>query len=171
MEDLRLECMQEAAKRVLDTLTFSDRVAIVSFDTRAQVYAREGKYVYQATEENKKILRDAIDNFEATGATNFLDAFEKAFEVLDNSIRQELTVSCGGGISGQTAILFLTDGVVTDPPEWDVEEIQDEVERVVVERLAALEERTGRPPFLFTYSISDNRDVHEFPRRLACATT
>ena len=84
MDKLRLKFMKEAAKRVVETLTFSDRVAIVSFATRAKVFAREGKYVYQANKANKKILTDAIDSFEAIGATNFLDAFEKTFEILNH---------------------------------------------------------------------------------------
>ena len=171
MDALRLECMQDAAKRVLDTLTFSDRVAIVSFATRIDVFARDGKYVYQATEENKAILREAIDGLEAIGSTNFLEAFEKTFEILDDSIREELVVTCGGGINGNTAILFLTDGEVTEPDDWTIEKRQDEVERVVAEGLADLEARTGRPPYFFTFSISENSVVHEFPKRLACTTT
>ena len=171
MDGLGLKYMKEAAKRVVDTLTFSDRVAIVSFATRAEVFAREGKYVYQATKANKAILTEAIDKFEAIGATNFLDAFEKTFEILDNSIRQELTVTCGGGVQGNTAILFLTDGEVTEPDEWPKEKRQDETEKLVMEGLANLEARTGRPPFLFTYSVSENAMVHEFPKRLACSAT
>lgn len=45
----RLDYMKEAAKRVVETLTFSDRVAVVQFATRATAYARDDKYVFQAT--------------------------------------------------------------------------------------------------------------------------
>ena len=171
MDKMRLEFVKEAVNRVLDTLTFSDRVALVTFATKAEIHGRDGQYVYQATEENKNILKEAVRNLEAIGSTNMLEAFEKVFEILDNSIRQELTVTCGGGVSGNTAILFLTDGEVTEPNDWTMKEREDEVERIVTEGLADLEARTGRPPYLFTYSISENTIVHEFPRRLACSTT
>ena len=99
-------------------MTFSDRVAVVQFATRATVYAREDKYVFQATKENKKILMDAIDQSEAIGATNALEAFEKTFEMIDNSMKEELTLACGGEVPGNTAILFLTDGEMIEPNEW-----------------------------------------------------
>ena len=100
MERLRLEFLKEAAKRVVETLTFSDRIAIVQFDTQAKVYARDGKYVYTANGENKRLLMDAIDSFEAKGATNMLEAFQKTFEILEESINEEFIVTCGGGIPG-----------------------------------------------------------------------
>ena len=114
---------------------------------------------------------DAIDQFEAIGATNALEAFEKTFEILDNSMKEELTVTCGGGVPGNTAILFLTDGEMTEPNEWTLKEREDETERILKEGLASIEQRTGRPPFFFSYSVSENAIVHEFPKRLACSTT
>ena len=37
--------------------------------------------------------------------------------------------------------------------------------------LSNLETSLSRPVFLFTYSVSDNDDVHQFPKQLACTAT
>lgn len=95
----RLPLLKEAAKRVIDTLAVGDRIAIVDFATKANFNSR---FLLTATDENKKKLRKYVDGFTADGATNFLDAFEQAFDILDASIDDELAVRCN------TALLFLT---------------------------------------------------------------
>ena len=56
--------------------------------------------MYTANSENKKLLTDAIDEFKPIGATDMLYAFKKAFQILENSISEELIVTCGGGVPG-----------------------------------------------------------------------
>ena len=80
---------------------------------------------------------------------------------MEDSIPLELVVDCN------TAILFLTDGKMTDPPDITEAKVLDFVE----EGLAKLEERLSHPVHLFSYSISENDDVHTFPKQLACTTT
>lgn len=174
MEGLRIEFLKQAAKRVVNTLTFADHVAMVTFAREAKVTALEGKYVYTATAANKEILLRAIDEIEAKSSTNFLSAFEEAFKILENSIDEERQVICSGGVSGNTAILFLTDGEATEPQEWSEVERENATMTVVSEGLQRLEDRLGRPPFLFTYSVADkdmSDGIHMFPKQLACATT
>jgi len=159
MDGRLLGLLKEAAKRVINTLTVGDRVAIVFFDSRATLVADDGQFLFEATDENKSYLTGVVDKLEAGGATNFYDAFNKAFDVLDASTKQEFTVSCN------TAILFLTDGVISP----DVQPYSA-VYALVDQRLTASRLLTGKPILLFTYSISADEDVHEFPSNLACTT-
>jgi len=160
MVGLRLDLMKQAAKQVIRTLTVGDRVAIIPFATQASLEALDGQYLYTATEANKQLLINAIDKLEAVGGTNFYDAFVKAYNVLENSADIELHVSCN------TAFLFLTDGEMTEPENKD----EQDVMTLVKDGLQAIENRLGRPALLFTYSISENDDVHDFPRQLACSS-
>jgi hypothetical protein len=159
MEGNRMNLMKKAAIRVIETLTMSDRIAIVVFDETASVIAKEGMYLYPANNESKAILIDAITNLEAKGETNFYDALEKAFDVLDNSHGEELTVNCN------SAILFLTDGEMTHPKEITPENVID----LVTSRLNATSTKIGKPVLFFSYSISEEEEeVHSLPKKLAC---
>ena len=174
MDGLSIDYLKAAAKRVVDTLTFSDRVAMVTFNGETNVTALEGKYVFEATKANKEILFRAIDEMKAESGTNFLAAFEQAFLILDNSIHEEKQVTCSGGISGNTVLLFLTDGEATRPDNLTTTERENATLTMVSEGLKNLELRLGRAPFLFTYSIAvkaSSDGIHQFPKRLACSAT
>jgi hypothetical protein len=154
----RMTLMKKAAIRVIETLTMSDRIAIVVFDETARVIADEGMYLYPANNESKAILIDAIANLEAKGETNFYEAFEKAFDVLDNSKGEELTVNCN------SALLFLTDGEMTHPEGITPENVID----LVTSRLNGTSTKMGKPVLFFAYSISEEEEVHTLPKKLAC---
>lgn len=109
----------------------------------------------------KEELKRRIRELQAVGSTNIYDAFRRAFQVMEESIPLELVVDCN------TAILFLTDGKMTDPPDVTEETVLAFVEEGLIE----LEERLSHPVHLFSYSISENDDVHTFPKQLACTTT
>jgi Mg-chelatase subunit ChlD len=160
MQGSRMSLMKEAAIRVIETLTISDRVAIVVFDETAKVIADEGLYLYQATNASKAILIDAIANLEAKGATNYYDALTGAFDVLDSSIGEELAVSCN------SAILFLTDGEMTDPEGITPANVTE----LVARRLNATSTAIGKPVMFFSYSVSEAENVHTLPKELACST-
>jgi von Willebrand factor type A domain len=109
-EQNRMDKLKTAAKRIVSSLTVADRIAVVEYSSEARKIGRDsGKYVYTATKENIETLLREIDQLKAEGSTNTNDAFVKAFEILDDSYQQEFSVSCN------TAILFLTDGVTTEP--------------------------------------------------------
>jgi hypothetical protein len=80
---------------------------------------------------------------------------------MTEAIPTELVVFCN------TAILFLTDGQMTDPPELTESDVLDYISL----GLEDLEEKLQHPIHLFTYSISENDDVHSFPKQLACSAT
>lgn len=156
-----LRLMKQAAKRVILTLTVGDRVAIVPFETEAEVIADRGMYLYTATALNKEILVQLIENLEAGGKTNFNSAFTKAFDLLDTSISEELNVPCN------SAILFLTDGKMTVPEYITETQVID----LVIQRIAQTKSMNGQlPMLLFTYSVSEHDEgVHSFPSKLACS--
>ena len=62
--------------------------------------------MFVATNVTIQTLLVEIDGFNAWGPTNFYDAFNKAFAVMQQTIEEELHVDCN------SAILFLTDGEV-----------------------------------------------------------
>ena len=182
----RMTLLKQAAKRIVSTLTISDRVLIVPFSNTANPITDPQGFMYRATDENKDLLAKIIDQLQAGGSTNFHSAFSQAFAALELSRQEEETANCN------TAILFLTgrfqhrsyagdfrdashnfppfsipllmcvDGENTDGPGVD------EVSALVEERLSYFSEKMGRPPLLFTYSVSEESQVHVFPKQLAC---
>ena len=104
----RLSLAKDAAKTVVNTLTNFDYVGIVTFSGSARVVSiGSSSLLVQATNENLVLLSNAIDSLSANGQTNFEDAFNTAFNLLENSRTTESFVNC------HSAILFLTDGVPT----------------------------------------------------------
>ena len=101
MNGNRFSLMKQAARRIISTLTVSDRILIVPFSSTAEPITENG-FMFKATKDNKEILENRVENLEAVGSTNFHDAFLKAFDVLDASVTEEITAACN------TAILFLT---------------------------------------------------------------
>lgn len=161
MAGLRMDLLKDATKRVIDTLSVTDRVAIVPFSTNAEnPVTDEAGSMFIATQENKDVLLAEIDKLEAKGRTNFFDAFTKTFDVLDRSAREEVTVNCN------TAILFLTDGEMSEPDNVTETEVLD----LLRDRIATTNQLIPKPILLFTYSVSENEQVHELPYKLACAT-
>lgn len=161
MDGIRLYYLKQAATRIIDTLTVADRVALVPFSSSAQAEYFDGRALVKVTSSIKVELKKRIDELQANGATNMHDAFSRAFQVMEESIPLELVVDCN------TAILFLTDGKMTDPPEITEGEVLD----FVRDGLSKLEQRLSHPVHLFAYSISENDDVHTFPKQLACGST
>lgn len=98
----------KAATTVVETLTISDFVAVITFsDTAEQLFidGQQPNTLVQATSGNIASLTTAIKNFtlDARGGTNFEAAFQTAFDVLDQNPLSN-SANC------HTAILFLTDG-------------------------------------------------------------
>mmetsp|Transcript_23735 Transcript_23735/g.40561 ORF Transcript_23735/g.40561 Transcript_23735/m.40561 type:complete len:737 (-) Transcript_23735:568-2778(-) len=154
---LRLELAKQAAITIVNTLSVWDFVAIITFsDTASQV----GGYtnLIRATMENKEILIDAINELEADGGTNFYDAFETAYNTLEDSIPLDKTAACN------VAILFLTDGQITQGAR------EDDVINLVNNRTHQFATNHKRKkPIVFTYSLGDSAD-HDVTKAIACNT-
>lgn len=78
-----LQNAKDAATRVVQTLTVSDRITIVPFSDSSTAFVDEEGFMFQATETNKASLISQIDKLEATGNTNFYAAFEKVRKPLE----------------------------------------------------------------------------------------
>lgn len=153
----RMSLAIEAAITVVEMLTVADRVAIVPFSNSARIIGGDGATLIRATNENKQKIVNAIKGLSASGATNFYDAFTKAFDALDTTIRQESTTGCN------IAVLFLTDGQITEGPG------SSEVVSLVNERIQNLSNRYGRKAVVFSYSLGINAD-HSTTKTIACET-
>ena len=164
----RLDNAKEAAARIVNTLTVSDRVAIVPFSDDASRPIAKGDVVndvvglingvfYRATKENKAVLVDAINALKAGGGTNIYAGFDTAFDIFDQSIRDEIHINCN------SALIFLTDGEITMGPD------EAAVVDLVARRTQDISEIMQKPIILFSYSVSEQDDVHEFPSQLACS--
>ena len=153
----KMDALKEAVKRVIDTASVSDRIAIIPFNDTATEISDNG-FMYVATNRSKTILKEQVDKMVPRGGTNFYDAFVRAFDVLDRSIEDEITVQCN------TAILFFTDGISDS-------ENSDDVIDLVLERLNTTSAKLKEPIQLFSYSLSGgDSTIDEFPKLLACAT-
>lgn len=78
-----LQNAKDAATRVVQTLTVSDRITIVPFSDNSTAFVDEEGFMFQATETNKANLISQINALEAVGNTNFYAAFEKVRRRLD----------------------------------------------------------------------------------------
>mmetsp|Transcript_33117 Transcript_33117/g.70581 ORF Transcript_33117/g.70581 Transcript_33117/m.70581 type:complete len:759 (+) Transcript_33117:360-2636(+) len=152
----RMDMAKEAASTIVDTLTVADRFAIVSFSDVATQIGGEGRLM-RATETNKERMIDEIRRLEADGATNFHAAFDAAFNAIDQTIREEATSGCN------VAILFLTDGVITDGSG------EEEVINLVNQRVANIATNHAQKTTIFTFSLGDKAD-HNVTKRIACST-
>jgi hypothetical protein len=136
-------------------------VNIVVFHSTARLIDSSLPYLAQATEENKARLNSSIQELLLGTQTNFYDAFETAFDMLEMSVTLEKQ-ACAISKSN-TAILFLTDGKA-NLPSSDTEPVV----KLVNERIANLTDQLSI--VLFTYSIAGaDAEVDVFPSQLACA--
>ena len=134
----RLDLAKRAAITVIETLTVADRVAIITFSDEARVVGGYDKLI-RTTNENKVLLIQAINELVPDGPTNFMAAFETAFDSLDKTIRDEATSGCN------IAVLFMTDGKITDG-QFDVIEL-------VNERTKQIANEFDRKTTIFTFSL------------------
>ena len=150
----RLDLAKRAAITVIETLTVADRVAIITFSDEARVVGGYDKLI-RTTNENKVLLIQAINELVPDGPTNFMAAFETAFDSLDKTIRDEATSGCN------IAVLFMTDGKITDG-QFDVIEL-------VNERTKQIANEFDRKTTIFTFSLGQAAD-HEVTKSIACST-
>ncbi|CAM9840679.1 unnamed protein product [Chrysoparadoxa australica] len=150
VEENRMALAIDAAIAVIDGATFDNYIGVIEFNSRAGPLVFDN--LVQATAENKQVLKDAIGRLGPGGATNFEDAFQSTFDMLDSSIALGLSSLC------KTAILFLTDGVITigENASTVINQIQNR--------------NTVYEATVFTYSFGSGSD-RDTPREIACRTS
>ncbi len=149
----RLQLALAAANTVVGTLTNADYVSIVLFGDKATQlliqHQKPGELIL-ATYQNKVELQTLIRNItvDPTQSTNFEDAFEKAFDILDQA---NSTLECN------SAILFLTDG---HPNKGSTSEYK---------LTSLVENRNKYGSVIFTYSLGSD-SARRLLRGIACAS-
>lgn len=109
MHGNRIAMAEEAATRVIDTLTESDYAAVVTFSSSA---ASSSEQLVRMTAAAKATAKSWIaSNVQAGGGTNFNAALERVWAVLGAS--SSSTSQCN------RLVLFLSDGEPTDWEEGD----------------------------------------------------
>jgi hypothetical protein len=144
--------MQDAARRVINTLGVSDHFAVIEFNTDAMVLGND-PYMIRATKDNKDKMIKKIDSFEADGGTYYKNSFDLAFRTLEESIEVDRSSGCN------RAILFLSDGELTDDAATLKKSIKAE--------RAKYSDKGKEPPVLFTYSFGSGADM-AVPKDIAC---
>ena len=81
-------------------------MAVVDFDTEVKTYL-DYKFLFRASSGFREVMKKFVDELPADGTTSYGKAFQRAFEVVDNSYRQNYHTNC------QTVFVFLTDGANT----------------------------------------------------------
>jgi len=109
----RFERVTAAASRIINTLSESDFINVIFFDSEAHMSCFNRTLV-RATPDNKQILMDFILSAETSEGTDFHAAFSTAFEMIQHS----LDAGVGSGCPSDTVILFLTDGQSDDPSDY-----------------------------------------------------
>lgn len=141
----RHQQVQDALVALLGTLTTNDWVSLISFSDDAEVLG--GFTTLQAaTAAHISQLQTLVKARTASGGTNFLQPFRKAFQIF----------SASSETSGCTkVILFLTDGKDPDNGNLAVPEIQ------------TLRAGIAQKVHIFTFSMGTSADK-EIPKAIAC---
>eukprot|EP00730_Choanoeca_flexa_P016356 TRINITY_DN7704_c0_g1_i1.p1 TRINITY_DN7704_c0_g1~~TRINITY_DN7704_c0_g1_i1.p1 ORF type:complete len:661 (+),score=122.10 TRINITY_DN7704_c0_g1_i1:35-2017(+) len=155
----RMELTKQAVATVLDTLTLSDHVAVITFDAFVNQVCggsvRCGS-LSPATSAVINELKAKVNAISPSQTTNFEGAINKAYDILTDSV--ELTSNC------HTAILFLTDG---DPTAGVTNQAQ--LEDILDRRQTTFRNRRNREAVWFTYSLG-RLASEDIPKSFACRT-
>ncbi|KAL3827393.1 hypothetical protein ACHAXA_003127 [Cyclostephanos tholiformis] len=172
----KMSSTKNAAITIVETLTVHDKFTVLAFTNETKIFDeywmtvdlanQNGVYtgLIPANKTNKEKMINAIDDLKPDGITNFTNAFEAAFDVLEYSIRNEMSSE------GNIAILFMSDGRITELPNNE-EEKTAETDRIIglvndrTQQLAAIDRKT----ILFTYSVGDASSL-DVGKRIACDT-
>ena len=149
----RIDKLKLAASRVISTLGIGDYFAVVSFSDDAIQLGTEDLLLSRATDDNKNAMLRYIDALEPGGGTIYYSGFDKAFDIFEKSNSVEVSTSC------RQAILFVTDGAMSDPEQALYNKIDQERKKYT--------SNDKKPPVIFTYSFGDSAP-EEVPQNLAC---
>ncbi|CAD7696239.1 unnamed protein product [Ostreobium quekettii] len=169
----RWDITKDAILALLNTFGTSDFVNIVAFNSDARaLYTNK---LVQANEEQIALLKEALENIEPLGGTDFRLAMEVAFDLLINAADRTLEDEEPTSSDCEKVILFLTDGkdctltnsrcsMPVDENETGVDSVLNFIEEKQT-KLASLESQRAH---IFTFSLGFEAD-DELPKEMACA--
>ncbi|XP_069142121.1 uncharacterized protein [Argopecten irradians] len=109
----RLDVAKDAARTVIDTLSPTDHVGVLSFgDHTRSPPSCLGTHMGKASEHNKALLKDFIEKIVLQNNTYFKEAFTEAFKLL-SATKQRFPSQFE---DSEDIILMLTDGIPTENP-------------------------------------------------------
>ena len=143
---------KDAATSVVNTLSNSDFVGVVKFESTASyVYSHK---ILRGTQETKDALNDRINGLKAQGGTNYELGFRYAMNMLSSAEEDEFGPPCPDATN---IVLFLTDG---HPNEGTANS----------EGLKQLIDNYGRDIILFTYALGPSTATGIL-QELSCANS
>ena len=95
MDGSKIDSAKEAAISVVNTLSNSDFVGVVSFATNAKTL--HSSKILRATSETKEKITEKIEGLEAVGSTNYEEAFRKGLSMLKAATKDEFGAPCVNG--------------------------------------------------------------------------
>ncbi|GMH38632.1 hypothetical protein BSKO_06516 [Bryopsis sp. KO-2023] len=152
----RWNLTKKALLSLLDTFTFTDYVNIVTFSDKAETLAQSTPLL-AATPDNLQTLKDSLRRVRVLGGTDFNQAFQQAFGLLEEASKETAERTSSGC---SKVIIFLTDGVNCCSPGELLSNIED--------RQVDLEAKTGSRALVFTFSMGRDAD-DSVPKQIACA--
>ena len=85
MSGWKMIAARRAACRIVDTLTTTDRFAVIAFDDRVEYPARPGPGLHPATDRNRYGAVEFLSRMDARGGTELLVPLTRAIELLSGS--------------------------------------------------------------------------------------
>ncbi|XP_078678415.1 voltage-dependent calcium channel subunit alpha-2/delta-4-like [Branchiostoma floridae x Branchiostoma belcheri] len=153
----RIELAKQAALTVLDTLTARDWAGVVSFSEEAYTPAGcLGDSLGEASQGNIQIMQNFINNLSPIRYTHYSKGLGKAFDIFTEAKSKQPAQfrDC------HNVIIFLTDGVPTDPREV-LDTITEGQNRLWSSSSSSSQGTTGIPALDFLATIADqnNRQI------------
>ncbi|GGL09581.1 hypothetical protein Sme01_00560 [Sphaerisporangium melleum] len=100
MTGWKMVAARRAAARIVDTLTFADRFAVLSFDSVVERPERLDPGLVPATDRNRYRAVEHLARLEARGGTEMLQPMEQALALLDDPERERVLVLVTDGQVG-----------------------------------------------------------------------
>ncbi|MFC4589737.1 VIT domain-containing protein [Sphaerisporangium corydalis] len=100
MSGWKMVAARRAAARIVDTLTFDDRFAVLSFDSVVERPEGLSAGLVAATDRNRYRAVEHLARLEARGGTEILDPMEQALGLLDDPGRERVLVLVTDGQVG-----------------------------------------------------------------------
>jgi len=107
----RFEKTKKAINTLLSMLAETDFVNVIFFNENAYT-SMFNETVVRATTENKQILSDFVNSAETSTGTNFVSGFEMAFNMHLETVKRGMGSNC------DRIVIFITDGIASDPSEF-----------------------------------------------------
>eukprot|EP00828_Plagiopyla_frontata_P022606 TRINITY_DN2919_c0_g1_i10.p2 TRINITY_DN2919_c0_g1~~TRINITY_DN2919_c0_g1_i10.p2 ORF type:complete len:191 (+),score=24.82 TRINITY_DN2919_c0_g1_i10:540-1112(+) len=142
----RFQIIKNSTAKMVQASARNDLIGFVSFNDVASAF---NDTLIQATDENISILVDYISKLEAYGTTNYTNAFEMAFNILEKTFEEGLSKS------DDAFIQFFTDGSY--------------LESSIIDFLKTKIQKLNKTVTIFTYAVDITEENNiQILQQIAC---